>query len=410
MINAASTTRSNAPIQVCVAKASDIRWQLRMKLVAEAVVDAGYRCTLIGLTPQDGDTLHRDLRITYLLAESRLRFPVFSSFLRKIEKLLRVTAALWLNRFDICCVHDFPVLVLVALKRLFRRFRLIYIGDELEYSRNVSGLFGVLRNALVKQCLRLLLPFCDVIMQADVSRAEHMARVYHRTDKIQVLRNVPRSRIPAVEPMDLHQRLRWPRETVIFMYHGILSPGRGIERSLGVLGNIAADHPVGMLIVGWGKERYTTYLQGLIEHYEREADQFKAYLAGPMEYEALLPWIQGADVGICLIENTCLSYYLAAPSKLYQYMQAGIPVIGSDFPEFRLVFREADCGLLADPEDESALTNAFRGMATDEKLRREKGSAGRRAAMERYNWEREQEVLLRALKGVAPLNPTQSAE
>ncbi len=404
-MNTTISASSSGAVRVCVAKFVDIRVQVRVKLVAEAVADAGYACTIVGLPSKGGERNIRDPRITYLLAQPQFRWPVILTVFRRIEKLLRYVGALLIGKYDIYCVHDIESLIVVGIKRLFRRFAVIYIGDELEYARNVQGLFGPLRNVLAKAALRLLFPVCDVIMQADISRAEHMARTYRLKKEILVLRNVPKCNLPAVEPVNLHQRLEWPPETVVYMYHGILGHGRGIGPSLKALRQVAKHHSVGLLLFGWGREKHMLHLKALIHEYEQETSGFQGRLFPPMEYEALRAWILGADVGICMIENTSLSYYLAAPSKLYQYMEAGIPVIGSDFPEFRRVFQTADCGLLVNPDDEDEIAAAFLKLAGDARSRKQKGAAGRKAALETYNWEREKAVLLQALKEVSPQPP-----
>jgi len=34
-----------------------------------------------------------------------------------------------------------------------------------------------------------------------------------------------------------------------------------------------------------------------------------------------------ADVGIALIENVCLGYYLCLPNKLFEYVACGVPAV-----------------------------------------------------------------------------------
>jgi glycosyltransferase involved in cell wall biosynthesis len=57
-----------------------------------------------------------------------------------------------------------------------------------------------------------------------------------------------------------------------------------------------------------------------------------------------------ADVGLALIENTCLSYYLCAPNKLYEYAACGIAAVVSDFPEMSRFVDSYECGWKVKPE------------------------------------------------------------
>ena len=74
------------------------------------------------------------------------------------------------------------------------------------------------------------------------------------------------------------------------------------------------------------------------------------------------------------------------PTKLFEYMAAGIPVIASDFPHWREIIEGAGCGLLADPTDPSDIARAMREVLDRPEEAREMGRRGRRAVVERYNW------------------------
>lgn len=84
----------------------------------------------------------------------------------------------------------------------------------------------------------------------------------------------------------------------------------------------------------------------------------------------------------------------AQPNKLFEYMSAGLPVIASDFPLWRAIIEEHDCGLCVDPLDPQAIGRAMLALATDQQRARRMGINGRRAVLARFNWEREQRVLL----------------
>ena len=70
------------------------------------------------------------------------------------------------------------------------------------------------------------------------------------------------------------------------------------------------------------------------------------------------------------------------PSKLYDAMAVGRPVIAALGGEAASIVREARCGLVVAPEDGSALAAAIRRLRDRPEWAQELGSAGRKAAQE----------------------------
>lgn len=87
--------------------------------------------------------------------------------------------------------------------------------------------------------------------------------------------------------------------------------------------------------------------------------------------------------------------YLASyPTKLFEYMAAGLPVIASDFPGWRVFVEEAQCGLLVDPHDVDAIAGAIRWILEHPDEAAAMGARGREAVRTRYNWHYETQALL----------------
>ncbi|OXS99395.1 hypothetical protein B7H23_14640 [Notoacmeibacter marinus] len=76
----------------------------------------------------------------------------------------------------------------------------------------------------------------------------------------------------------------------------------------------------------------------------------------------------------------------AQPNKMFEYMSAGLPVIASDFPLWRQIIAEADCGILVDPMDPKAIADAINALVNDPERAERLGRNGQRAVRERYNW------------------------
>lgn len=100
-----------------------------------------------------------------------------------------------------------------------------------------------------------------------------------------------------------------------------------------------------------------------------------------------------ARVGLVVLHPTP-QYVDAYPTKLFEYMAAGLPVVASDVPLWRRVIEDAGCGLLVDPLDPAAIAQACARLLGDEALAARMGAAGRAAALARFSWQGEAEHLV----------------
>jgi len=84
----------------------------------------------------------------------------------------------------------------------------------------------------------------------------------------------------------------------------------------------------------------------------------------------------------------------AMPHKMFEYMAAGLPVIASDFPEWRKVIGSLRCGILVNPLDPKAIADAILYILDNPLEARLMGQAGRDAVERDYNWQAEERKLL----------------
>jgi glycosyltransferase involved in cell wall biosynthesis len=83
----------------------------------------------------------------------------------------------------------------------------------------------------------------------------------------------------------------------------------------------------------------------------------------------------------------------AQPNKLFEYMSAGIPVIASNFPMWREIIADNDCGLLVDPLNPADIANAIDYLVSNPEEAQRMGANGRRAVHKRYSWTSEEKKL-----------------
>jgi glycosyltransferase involved in cell wall biosynthesis len=153
---------------------------------------------------------------------------------------------------------------------------------------------------------------------------------------------------------------------------------------------------------------HTSFNRGLVEMVEAcEAAELPLVLAGSIGV-AEADWLKksSADVayrgklgrseiatllnqsliGLCLFQLEPNHLY-AMPTKIFEYMAAGLAVVTSDLPKSREIVEAAGCGFSVSLDDRKALTDKLLMLAADPQRAIELGLAGRAAVSRDYNWE-----------------------
>ena len=108
------------------------------------------------------------------------------------------------------------------------------------------------------------------------------------------------------------------------MYQGGLVEGRGIDLLLDAFKK-RKNNRVVIIFMGYGE------LESKIQSISKSYNNIFFHKA--VSPEMILNYTASADVGVALIENTCLSYNFCMPNKLFEYAMSGLPVLVSDMVE-----------------------------------------------------------------------------
>jgi len=77
----------------------------------------------------------------------------------------------------------------------------------------------------------------------------------------------------------------------------------------------------------------------------------------------------------------------ALPTRLFEYMAGGLPVVASDLPLITHYVNDANCGLLANPDAPQSFASAITRLLDDEDLALTMGRQGQAAFIDRFSWE-----------------------
>ena len=297
----------------------------------------------------------------------------------------RAPAGVWI-------AHDLDALPAAWLARRRHGGRLVYDSHELFPERvAVSPAARPLWRALERR----LAPQADAVLTVGDGVARELALRY-RIPSPAVVRNVPAAAAAVTgERSPLRGALDLPHDVRIALYVGGLQPGRGLETIV----DVAARLPPGHVVVLMGPG-HRDYVAALRERAARAGAGGRLVLAPPVPTHDVVRWAAGADLGLALIQNVSLSYYLSLPNKLFEYVAAGLPVVASDFPELRGVVEGRGLGTVCAADDPEAIADAI-AWVLDDPERHERLRAAARAAAAELTWERESRVLVDLVDGLA---------
>jgi glycosyltransferase involved in cell wall biosynthesis len=286
------------------------------------------------------------------------------------------------RRFDAWHFHDPELLPLMWPWRLLvsRGTRLVYDAHEdlpksLAARRWVPGPFKRLMNACVTLGEHALVSGMDAVIAAT---EPIRARLAQTCALAIVAHNYPRLAVETELGRRAHSATRTGELRLI--YSGAMVPERGVPQMLEAMRQLGGK-PISMELLGWWPS----------PEFERD---MRSLATDRISFRAHVPFsevrahMDAADVGLVCSQPT-KAYVEALPLKMFEYMQAGLPVIVPDFPVLREIVELAGCGIAVDSTDPAAIVGAIQLLAADPDLRSRMGNAGQRAIKERYSWERE---------------------
>lgn len=298
------------------------------------------------------------------------------AYIARINGIWAGMAASW--RPHVCHAHDLDTLQAAAEAARASGARLVYDAHELWTEQHY---FASHEEIEAWQALESrLAPLADRVLTVNESIARELERRYGLKGVVPLL-NCPRLVTPG---KDRRGRLRdFSDGRPVALFQGGYMADRGLEEL--VVAASLQDRVV-VALRGSGERE-----EALRELAARHGD--RVLFLPPVPASEMVEGSAEADIGMIPYLPTCLNNYLCTPNKLFEYMMAGVAVAGADVPELRRFIGEGDLGSLFDPRSPRDIARALVELSEPGRLA---GCAARarRAAEERYHWEREGEKLV----------------
>jgi glycosyltransferase involved in cell wall biosynthesis len=176
---------------------------------------------------------------------------------------------------------------------------------------------------------------------------------------------------------EVKRALGW-QGTLVVGYAGLHGLVYGLETLVETAQILSSYRDITFVLFGDGPEKEK--LVALAE--ERKLPNIKFY--PPQSRVQILDIIRCFDATVIPLRNLklCLG---TLPSKMFEAMGAGVPVVAAMLGEAQAVVNEAGAGICVPPEDAQAIADAILRLYSDPALRARMGESGRQYVKRHYN-------------------------
>lgn len=358
--------------KVCMITTSNLDYDTRI-LNEIDTLSANFDITIV--TPGYNRKLEINKKFRSVVSLYRPYFKI-SKDLNRFLNLFALIKAVKKENPDIIHAHDLPGLFCARLATIFKSKTIVYDSHELWSDLNLFGFWRVLRWPL-RISERILISKVVAVITVNKSLARILEEKYHRP-------TIALYNYPLLQKNKTSVNT-YNTKTKTILYVGAFRNGRGLYQIIKAAQIL--DDSYKFLFIGYGREE--NRIRAKIKKLSLEN---KIFVKPPLNFEQLLPVIKKASLCLCLIENTSQSYYYSSPNKLFQYIAAQVPILASNFPEYRQIVLKEKIGELVDVEPEKIAQKISHMIKYKQQMLYRQNLKG--LAQKRYNWTIEAPKLL----------------
>jgi glycosyltransferase involved in cell wall biosynthesis len=364
--------------KVVILTAMDPYKDIRAIKIANSLSDNQYDVSLVaGFADK---AFKRDAKFS--IFDFKIPYNIKSSITKKVLWKLNffLSSIKTIRRIDPDIIHASNIDMLVlAYFYGFKNRKIIY--DSYEICAHKSGVASESRimSMLIEKVERFLIKRIDYMICVSNS-AEKYFREKYSVEKIKNITNVPK-----VKGLILKKSSNKPK---IVLYLGNFSPSRGIEELI-LAGHLLNPLAGKIHLQGFGAYE-SDFRKIIIDNNLNE----KVQIIPPILPEKVLDEIsEKADIGIVLTKPTSINHKLTVSNKIFDYVNAGLPVIMSNVDEHRYLNDKYNIGIIIDEITPEKISDAIERLSRDREFYEELSKNCSIAAKD-LNWDKEEQKVL----------------
>ena len=352
--------------KVIISVTNDLTTDQRVNKVATTLINNGFSVLLVGRSlTQNYEDDHRKY------ACHRLQLFFNKGFLFYLEFNIRLFFFLLVNSSDILLSNDLDTLLANFIASFLKKNKLVYDSHEL-----FTEVPELLNRPVVKAVWGFLENFLLQFIKHAYTVSDSIAQYYYKKYgvKMGVVKNVPF--LKKIE----HYPIKGDCKKII--YQGAINKDRGIELMISAMQYVDAK----LYIVGSGD-----LMDEMIEHVKTSNLEHKITFLGQVHFDKLFEITCDMDLGLSFENDTCLAYRYSLPNKIFDYINAEIPLLISDLPEFRNIINKYKIGQVLNSRNPKDVSNQINHLLC---VPPEKWLDQLKLAKKQFNWNVEKDSLL----------------
>jgi len=283
-------------------------------------------------------------KIDYLMVESPPLFLGFSAVLlskSKASKLIFNVSDLWPDSaVNLDFISDGIILkFLYFLEACFYHKAWMITGQSLEIVQNIKKKFPALH-------------------------------VYHFSNGVDTMEFSPDKSSPKWRKQFFNNK------SIIILYAGLHGLAQGLDQIIKAALKIPKTNNISIVFIGDGPEK---------DHLKLQANQLKlknVHFFDPLPKKYISGIVASADIAIIPLKKHIIG---AVPSKLYEAMGSGLPVILVAEGEPAHIVKQSKCGVVVEPGNIKKITDTMVMLSKNLEKRKLMGKRSRTAALQRFD-------------------------
>jgi len=359
--------------RIIVSVSNDLYSDQRVRKVCATLLGMDFEIQLLGRKLSDSQEIPDR---GYSIRRFSLWFTEGPLFYANLN--IRLFFYLLFNKADVLLANDLDTLPANYLISKLKSIPLVY--DTHELYTEVPELKGRFAKKIWEKIEKSIFPKLKDIFTVNKSIADIYSKKYNV--KINIIKNLPNKQTSRHYQSKTELGLHKNQKYIILQGAGI-NMDRGAEELVEAMENVDAAV---LLIVGNGD--VVPRLKEMVNNMNLSG---KVIFIPKQSPEKLSSYTHISEIGISLDKDTNLNYRYSLPNKIFDYIQAGIPILASDLPEIKKIVKEMDLGIICKNHKPDEIANNINIML-ENNFKESKKSQLNKAADE-LTWESQEHIL-----------------